>query len=410
LSIEVKKILAELIDSKRELIEDWFAEKYGKTPKLFYSSVDIRHSGYKLSPVDTNLFPAGFNLLSELQKEKASEYVKNYFYEQLKSKKNLILIAENHTRNKYYLENIYCLQKIIIEAGINVKLGMLGLGEGDDSTIILETISGKNLQINKIIRDNDKLCIDNFIADAVLVNNDLSSGSPEILKDLRDTPIFPPIGLGWYQRRKSSHFETYDQVAREFGREFGFDHWLISGIFSKCGKIDFKNKDGLYCVAENVEKTIFKISEKYKEYEIKDEPYVFVKANSGTYGMGIMSVRSGEEIIDINKKNRKNMSNIKEGVANTEVVIQEGIKTIDKIEDAAAEPLVYLVNSMPVGCTYRVNKNKDNEQNLNSPGMVFHNFESLETESNVNCPAQGLIARIASLAAARECYEMNWTI
>ena len=133
-----------------------------------------------------------------------------------------------------------------------------------------------------------------------------------------------------------------------------------------------------------------------------------MKANNGTYGMGIMSVKSGNEVLEINKKGRKNMSSIKEGAENSEVIIQEGIRTVDEVDGASAEPLVYLVNSKAVGCTYRVNNNKDSESNLNSVGMTFQNFN--EKENSMNCPVQSLIAELASLAAARESYEINWTI
>ncbi|HLD84288.1 MAG TPA: glutamate--cysteine ligase, partial [Coxiellaceae bacterium] len=45
-------------------IESWFRVQWQKTPALFYGSVDLRNAGFKLAPVDTNLFPAGFNNLN----------------------------------------------------------------------------------------------------------------------------------------------------------------------------------------------------------------------------------------------------------------------------------------------------------------------------------------------------------
>ena len=45
-------------------IEQWFRRQWLQTPAPFYASVDLRNAGYKLAPVDTNLFPAGFNNLS----------------------------------------------------------------------------------------------------------------------------------------------------------------------------------------------------------------------------------------------------------------------------------------------------------------------------------------------------------
>ena len=46
-------------------IEAWFRNQWIKYPAPFYTSIDIRNSGYKIAPVDTNLFPAGFNNLDK---------------------------------------------------------------------------------------------------------------------------------------------------------------------------------------------------------------------------------------------------------------------------------------------------------------------------------------------------------
>ena len=40
-------------------IEHWFRAS-GRNPPPFYGSVDLRNSGFKLAPVDMNLFPGGF--------------------------------------------------------------------------------------------------------------------------------------------------------------------------------------------------------------------------------------------------------------------------------------------------------------------------------------------------------------
>src|SRR6516164_6801865 len=45
-------------------IETWFRREWLKTAPPFYGSVDLRNAGFKLAPVDTNLFPAGFNNLN----------------------------------------------------------------------------------------------------------------------------------------------------------------------------------------------------------------------------------------------------------------------------------------------------------------------------------------------------------
>ena len=45
-------------------IEHWLRSQWQVHETPFYCSVDLRNSGFKLAPVDTNLFPGGFNNLN----------------------------------------------------------------------------------------------------------------------------------------------------------------------------------------------------------------------------------------------------------------------------------------------------------------------------------------------------------
>ena len=45
-------------------IERWFRLEWMEHTPPIYTSVDIRNAGFKLAPVDTNLFPGGWNNLS----------------------------------------------------------------------------------------------------------------------------------------------------------------------------------------------------------------------------------------------------------------------------------------------------------------------------------------------------------
>ena len=85
----------------------------------------------------------------------------------------------------------------------------------------------------------------------VLLNNDLSAGVPDILKNLEQT-VLPPLYAGWTTRRKSQHFAAYDKVAQEFADLIGIDPWLIDPLFGVCGKIDFHERAGEECLASNV--------------------------------------------------------------------------------------------------------------------------------------------------------------
>ena len=45
-------------------IERWLRTQWQEHAVPFYASVDLRNAGFKLAPVDTNLFPGGFNNLN----------------------------------------------------------------------------------------------------------------------------------------------------------------------------------------------------------------------------------------------------------------------------------------------------------------------------------------------------------
>ena len=56
--------LERLVLDKRPDIEHWFRSEWNEHEVPFYTSVDLRNSGFKLAPVDTNLYPGGFNNLN----------------------------------------------------------------------------------------------------------------------------------------------------------------------------------------------------------------------------------------------------------------------------------------------------------------------------------------------------------
>lgn len=403
---EILTQLKQLVTSRKDEIDQWFAEKFKATPPFFYNSVDIRHSGYKIAPVDTNLFPGGFNNLSQRERGLASEKAREYFDKHLKDVQRVLLIAEDHTRNVYYLENVAILKQLLEAAGKTVWLSSLAVTEAGEPQQ-LESQSGIMLDYVPMKRVQDEIqTLQGDVPDMVLINNDLTTGAPDILTGITQ-PILPPLGFGWYRRRKTSHFDTYNDLVREFAQHFSLDSWLLSTYFHRCGVVDFKEKSGLECVAIGVEKTIHRIQQKYDEYGITQQPYVFIKSDKGTYGMGIMTATSGQDVMEMGKKNRNKMTSLKQGAENSAVIIQEGVPTVDVVDDHPAEPMIYLIGAEPVGCIYRVNTKKGSLSNLNASGMQF---TSMEKQSNAPCQAVGLIAKLASYASAWECYMEMYSI
>lgn len=394
--------------NRKNEVDAWFAGASMNTPPFFYNSIDLRYSGFKLAPVDTNLFPAGFNNLNSKERETAVTAAGNFLKKNHPKVQKILILAEDHTRNTFYLDNLSVLTSLIRKAGKEVVVSNLSVSEQQSPTE-LESRSGDMVSFKPMIRKGDLIeTTDGFVPDLILINNDLTAGIPDILQGVQQE-ISPPAALGWHMRRKSEHFTAYNDLVRNFCYQFDLDPWLISTYFEKCGVINFKERKGIECVALKVDKTISYIRGKYEAYGIKEEPYVFIKSDRGTYGMGIMTARSGAEIFDMSKDIRKKMNTIKGGTPNTEVIIQEGVPTINKVEGNPAEPMIYMVGGEPVGCIYRLNTRKDPYGNLNASGMQFASISDHNPDEKI-CDAIGLVSKLASQAAAWECYVESYNI
>ncbi|HPR05856.1 MAG: glutamate--cysteine ligase [Zoogloeaceae bacterium] len=403
----------QFLDNQTE-IEQWFRSQWLETTPLFYGSTDLRNSGFKLAPVDLNLFPGGFNNLNDVFLPLCVQAAQSAIERICPDARNVLLIPENHTRNQFYLQNVAKLVSILKLTGLNVRIGSL-LAEVTEPTT-LELANGATLLLEPLERRGNRLGVKNFDPCAVLLNNDLSAGIPAPLQGLDGQWLIPPLHAGWHSRRKSNHAHAYDRVAKDFATHIGIDPWRINPEFGVCGQIDFKERTGEACLASQVDSLLTRIRSKYKEYGVNDEPFVVVKADAGTYGMGIMMVKDAAEVKGLNRKQRNKMSVIKEGLQVHEVIIQEGVHTFETVDDAVAEPVVYMMDHYVVGGFYRVHTERGRDENLNAPGAHFKPlaFETCCTLPDVqqgpDAPpnrfyAYGVVARLALLAAAVEIEE-----
>jgi len=395
-------------------IEHWLRSQWNEHTPPFYASVDLRNAGFKLAPVDTNLFPGGFNNLNPaflpLSVQAAMAAVEKICPEA----RNLLLVPENHTRNQFYLMNVARLAAILRRTGLNVRIGSLLPDITAPTTLDLP--DGQQLLLEPLKRtgtDGRRLGLDGFDPCAVLLNNDLSAGVPAMLQNLHEQFVIPPLHAGWATRRKSRHFAAYQQVATEFAQHLGIDPWLINPEFGVCDGVDFQERTGEECLAANVDMVLARIRQRYKEHGVDADPFVIVKADAGTYGMGIMTVRDASEVKGLNRKQRNKMAVIKEGMEVSQVLIQEGVPTCERVDEGTAEPVVYMIDRYVVGGFYRVNTARGIDENLNAPGMTFKplDFETccslpdvcLEPDAPPNrFYAYGVVARLALLAASLE--------
>jgi len=402
--------LEQRILNAQPAIEHWLRTQWLEHTPPFYSSVDLRNSGFKLAPVDTNLFPGGFNNLNPDFMPLCVQATQSAIEKICPEARGILLIPESHTRNQFYLQNVARLATILKHAGLRVRIGSL-LPEITTPTP-LQLADGTTLTLEPMVRTGNRLGVEGFDPCVVLLNNDLSAGVPDLLKNLEQT-VLPPLEAGWTTRRKSRHFAAYDKVATEFAELIGIEPWLINPIFDHCGEIDFQAQTGEDCLVSKVDLVLQKIREKYAQYGVKEAPFVIVKADAGTYGMGIMTIKDPEEVRHLSRRQRNKMAVVKEGLQVHDVLVQEGVYTFEHINEAVAEPVVYMMDRYVVGGFYRVHTGRGIDENLNAPGMHFVPL-AFETSCTLPNPerapddtpnrfyAFGVVARLAMLAAALE--------
>jgi glutamate--cysteine ligase len=282
--------------------------------------------------------------------------------------KNLLLIPQTQTRNTFYLANVQRLVAIFTQAGLNVRLGTL------DSSIKqplkLALADGGELTLEPLLRTRGRLGLKNFDPCTILLNDDMAGGVPKALQSLHEQYLLPPLHAGWTLRRKSHHLRSYEEVAKKFAKLLGMDSWLINPMFALCGQVDFADSAGLDCVREHSDSLLGKIKRKYKEYGINERPFVVVKADTGAGGMGMLTVRDAKDIDAIERRALAAQGG-DEAAPVGAVIIQEGVPTYERMNDAVAEPVVYMIDRYVVGGFYRVHAERGVDENLCAPGSRY---------------------------------------
>jgi glutamate--cysteine ligase len=392
-------------------IERWFRLEWMEHTPPFYCSVDLRNAGFKLAPVDTNLFPAGFNHLTPEMLPLAVQAAMAAIEKICPEAKNLLLIPDTQRRNTFYLTNVQRLIQVFGQAGLNVRLGTL-----DDSIKSPKQLTlpdGSELTLEPLVKSRGRLGLKDFDPCTILLNDDLSNGIPRVLENLHQQYLLPPLHAGWALRRKSRHFQSYEEVAKKFAKLLGMDPWLINPMYAQCGKVDVTEPNGLECVRTHTETLLTKIRRKYKEYGINEKPFVVVKGDDGGDDLGFVTVRDPKELDTLAARLAEQAA---EGTGRklTNIIIQEGVPTQERMHDAVAEPVVYMIDRYVVGGFYRVHAGRGVDESLNAPGSRFvplafaesHQLPRPGAKPGASAPNRfymyGVIGRLAMLAAAYE--------
>jgi glutamate--cysteine ligase len=412
LTSPINELEARILESM-PAIERWFRLEWMEHTPPFYSSVDLRNAGFKLAPVDTNLFPSTFDHLAPEMLPLAVQAAMAAIEKICPEAKNLLLVPDSRSANPHYLFNVQRLMQIFGQAGLNVRLGTLDETVTAPTTRVLP--DGSELVVEPLLRTRGRLGLKNFDPCTILLNDDLSAGLPPVLQHLHEQYLLPPLHAGWTVRRKSRHFQSYEEVAKKFAKLLGMDPWLINPMHAQCGKVDFTEASGLDCVKGHADAMLTKVRRKHKEYGINEKPFVMVKADNGTSGLGLMTVRDVKDLDDADLLARHQMSAAHGGAADiTEVLIQEGVPTYERIDDAAAEPVVCMIDRYVVGGFYRTHAHRAFDESLNAPGAGYVQLAFAEStqlprpgaKPGASAPNRfymyGVIGRLAMLAAAYE--------
>ena len=386
--------LIELIASSRGRIDEWFAAEFARHPPPFYASVDIRISTHKMAPVDLNLFPGGFNNLDARALSRGSSAASAMLKKIWPEAGHLLVLAETHTRNRHYADHLEVLGQMLEKAGAQVRFACLA------EQPIEVSGSRECIRLESLSKDGRRIAADDFDPDALLLNNDLSAGTPEMLLDI-EQPQLPPLRAGWSQRRKSAYFFQYERMASRFGREFGFDPWLIDPYFNVCNRVDVSRRLGMDCLAAAVAETLADIRFNFADIDSPEKPFVVIKADAGTYGMGVVMLDEAEQVHSLNRRQRSSLTSGKDGLAVSDIIIQEGVPTIEQFDGHPAEEVHCCVGEQVIGSFWRINERKGVRENLNSRGMRFAPLSASEADLPQQL-ASKTIATLALLAAGRE--------
>lgn len=386
----------------------WYENASSGLELPFYSSYDIRDSSFKVTNVDANIYPAGFNNICPTDRDHAPDLVKRYLSRHYPQAQKILLITEDHLKNMYYWGNVYAILELLTAAGYDVRVGMPGLQES--AQMEMESYLGNKVMVHRVQNQQGTLSVEGFEPDVVISNNDFSK-TYDSWKDLTKVKMTPPMEMGWYQRQKSIYFECYNRTAEEFANILGEDPWHFQVRTELFQEFDVADEASRKRVAEKTDMVLEQIRQDYRQRQCNEEPYVFIKNNSGTYGLGVTRVNSGDEVLKWSYDSRKKMKAQKGGGRFDEVIIQEGVPTVVKSGATTAEPTIYMIGDSLAGGFLRTHEQKDEKDSLNSPGAVYKKLclSDLKIKAE-GCPLEnvyGWVGKMGLLAVGRETQKMH---
>lgn len=405
-NLQIQAYLHEQICLNYEELQKWFRAYTRELAYPIYSSYDIRDAGYKITNVDANIYPAGFNNICPTDKETSVDLFKKYLEKHYKfNVKKILMLTEEHTKNAYYLENVGTIADLLTQGGYDVRLAF---PKDLPDVLTLESVTGRKLHFGSGYQNS--AWVTEFGPDLVISNNDFSNSLEDWAANLT-TPMNPPRELGWYQRKKSRYFKNYNSLANEFAAIIKVNPFLLRVETEEFSEFDINSDESRDHLADKVELFLSDLKIKYATENISQEPFCFVKNNAGTYGLGVVKVNSAQEIKAWTYNARKKMKAAKGGRSIEQVIIQEGIPSVVTSDQSSAEPVIYMIGCELAGGFLRTHAEKSSTESLNSPGAVYKKLCVTDLyDKRSQCPKEnvyGWSAKLGLLAIGLEAKDMN---
>lgn len=397
--INFKHELHRLLLEKRDPLQAWFESRSKGLKFPFYSSYDIRDAGFKVAPVDANLFPAGFNNICDNDKEYTAEKLKEYLEEAEPQVRRIGLLTENHTQNLFYWDNVATIRSLLLDAGFDVKVSLF------DKSSASRTVTSAS-RGDVLVESFDEV---NAWAQMWVSNNDFSSPNEEIVGSIK-VKLVPSFEFGWHKRRKHRFFCHYNDLAKEIAKILGINPYRLTVETRRVENVDIDDLESRHRLQTAAMELVQNVNKGRDQLAIPSTEHIFLKNNRGTYGLGVLALESPNQIEALSYKQRKKMKAAKGGVEIDDLILQESIPTsFQEKEGGVSEPVIYAVGPHMVGGFFRSHEAKGVDESLNSPGMVFKKLCFANTEiQHLELEAEnvyGWIAKLGALACALELKE-----
>jgi len=393
-------------------IERWFRLEWMEHTPPFYTACEVRNTGFKLAPLATGLFPSEWNHLADEMLPLAVQAAMAAIEKICPEARNLLIIAENHWEEHAYLANLVQLQRIFNRAGLNVRIG--SINPNIDTTASATIKDGTRIVLEPVIRNRNRLGLEDFDPCTLLLNNELRAGAPGILEELHEQYLLPPLHAGRSVRRKDRHLQSYEEVAKRLAKMLGIDPWLITPQFTALPFTLFAHTDaavdsdkkttahkqkGTEALHTALDTMLTKVRRKYKEYGINEKPFAILKANGS--GMATLTLHDAKDL--------ESTEQLPTWLAachhkQYDIIVQEGLITQERIETTEITPVVYMMDRYVVGGFYRLH----NPQHDTAPLTFEYSMQLPQPTAHpgTNAPNRfymyGVIARLAMLAASYE--------